>query len=435
MTVLDFDRQHLWHPYDIPPADTRQAGQRPLYEVASADGVHLILKDGSRLIDAMSSWWSVIHGYNHPAITSALHRQLDTLPHVMFGGITHEPASQLGQLLLAMAPDSLNTIFYADSGSIAVEVAMKMALQYQYAKDKAEKNTFLTIRSGYHGDTWQAMSVCDPETGMHHLFKGALAIQHFTPQPPIGFHQTWDDNPQQNGLADLRAILENNHGTIAAIILEPVLQGAGGMYFYHPEYLNQCRALCDEFEILLIFDEIATGFGRTGKLFALEHTEIEPDILCLGKALTGGYLSLAATLCSANVADTIADNPPGIFMHGPTFMANPLACSAAIASLELLNQSDWQTKVADISEQLKAELAKAETLSGVKEVRVLGAVGVIEMKQAIRQHEVHGYCKTSGVWLRPFGNNIYCMPPYCINSEQLTQVTTAMVSLASSLSE
>ena len=437
MNANEFDSQHLWHPYSTPPRSNAASGATPQtrnHLVKRADGVMLTLDDGTSLVDAMSSWWSVIHGYNHPILNEALKTQIDTMSHVMFGGLTHDPAVELGKKLLAMTPDSLSSIFYCDSGSIAVEVAMKMALQYHYACGKAHKKTFLTIRSGYHGDTWKAMSVCDPDTGMHHLFKGALQIQHFIEQPPIAYGEPWNDDPLQNGLQALQDCLEKHRHQISAMILEPVVQGAGGMYFYHPEYLNQCRELCDHHDVLLIFDEIATGFGRTGKLFASEHCIIEPDIMCLGKALTGGYLSFAATLCSDKIANGIANGEPGAFMHGPTFMANPLACAAANASLSLLNthsaNSNWQDRVNAIETQFKAELALAATLPNVAKVRSIGAIGVIEMQHTVNPEQAHALCKELGVWLRPFGKNIYSMPPYVINDDELSQVTRAMYELA-----
>ncbi|MEP3524352.1 MAG: adenosylmethionine--8-amino-7-oxononanoate transaminase [Hyphomicrobiales bacterium] len=424
MTPQAFDAQHLWHPY----TNVTQPG--PTHLVRSAKGVHLTLDDGTELIDAMSSWWSAIHGHGHPAIVGAVKQQLDQLPHVMFGGLTHEPAIELGQKLLAITPPSMQRIFYCDSGSVAVEVAMKMAVQYHYASGSPDKVQFATIRSGYHGDTWKAMSVCDPTTGMHHLFQGALSSQHFVEKPPINFGEEWNDDPEQNGLEVLKHLLETHHKTIAAFILEPVVQGAGGMNFYHPEYLNQARLLCDEFNILLIFDEIATGFGRTGKMFATNHTAIEPDIMCLGKALTGGTLSFAATLTSDKVAQSIGEGEPGVFMHGPTFMANPLACAAASSSLDLLAKTPWAANVATLETQMTEQLAPARTLPHVKDVRVLGAMGVIEMDHQINADKAHPLCKELGVWLRPFGHNIYCMPPFIISKDELSKVCAAMCHLA-----
>jgi len=420
----DFDSQHVWHPYDNPidSADT--------FIISHAEGVKLFLDSGEYLIDGMSSWWCAIHGYNHPSINLALKNQIDQVSHVMFGGLTHDPAIELAKRLLALKKDQFDQVFFADSGSISVEVAMKMAMQYQYSVGQASRKHFLTIRSGYHGDTWRAMSVSDPETGMHHLFKGALPIEFYVNQPPIGFHQEWIDDDKLNGIGELKEALEQNADAIAAVILEPVVQGAGGMYFYHPEYLNQCRQLCDQFDVLLIFDEIATGFGRTGKLFASDFCNVDADIVCVGKALTGGYLSLAATLTTEKVAAAIASSDPGVLMHGPTFMANPLACVAANASLDLLASMSWQQYVAQIHQQFEQELQEANGYEKVSSVRSLGAIGVIEMDHVVSANEAHQYSLELGVWLRPFGRCIYAMPPYITNPEQLTKITNAMKALA-----
>lgn len=424
MTPLEFDQKHLWHPY------TNVEKPGPTFRVKEAEGVWLTLDDGSRIIDAMSSWWCALHGHKHPKITKAIHDQLDIMPHVMFGGLTHDPAIELGEKLVEMTPKSMQRIFYCDSGSVSVEVAMKMAVQYQHALGIQGRSKFATIRSGYHGDTWKAMSVCDPDTGMHHLFQGALAVELFINRPPIAIDEEWIDDPAANGLGELHALFEANSAQIAAFILEPVVQGTGGMYFYHPEYLNQARALCDEFGILLIFDEIATGFGRLGKLFATDFCEIEPDIICLGKALTGGHISFATTMTNDKVAQTIGNGSPGIFMHGPTFMANPLACVAAKASLEILAQGNWKTQTAAIAEQLRTELAPAKSFAGVKDVRVLGGIGVIEMDHTVSADVAHGFAKENGVYLRPFSKNIYTMPPFIATPDELSQITAAMLKLA-----
>lgn len=424
LSPSEYDHKHVWHPYDHPI----RSGSTFL--VQHAEGVHLHLDDGSKLIDGMSSWWSVIHGYNNPEINAALKDQIDLFSHVMFGGLTHEPAINLTRQLLELKSGDFSKVFLADSGSIAVEVAMKMAQQYQYSVEQKSKNKFLTIRSGYHGDTWRAMSVCDPDTGMHHLFKGSLPVEFFVDQPPIGFDEEWIDDELLNGVGELRASLEQSQDVIAAVILEPVVQGAGGMYFYHPEYLNQCRTLCDEYGVLLIFDEIATGFGRTGELFAADFCDIDADIVCLGKALTGGYMTLAATLTTDKVAEGIASREPGILMHGPTFMGNPLACAAANASLNILSSQDWRSNVLTIESQFRIELQAALELPNVTKVRILGGIGVIEMKHVVDADQAHALCKHLGVWLRPFGKCIYAMPPYIINPTQLTKVTKAMVELA-----
>lgn len=427
LSQLEFDQQHLWHPY------TNVAKPGPTFVVKESEGVHITLEDGTRLIDAMSSWWCMMHGHRNPAITSAIHDQLDRLPHVMFGGLTHDPAIDLGRKLLEITPQSLTRIFYCDSGSVSVEVAMKMAVQYQHAKGFAGRSQFATIRSGYHGDTWKAMSVCDPDTGMHHLFQGALSVQHFVSRPPIPMAALWTDDPAHNGLGELRAVLETNADKIAGFILEPVVQGTGGMYFYHPEYLNQARALCDELGILLIFDEIATGFGRTGKLFATDFCSVEPDIICLGKGLTGGHISFACTMTNDRVALGIGHGSPGIFMHGPTYMANPLACAAAKAALDLLTGQDWHARVAEISAQLVQDLEPARALPQVRDVRVLGAIGVIEMNHVVSADAAHALAHEMGVFLRPFGKNIYTMPPFVTTPKQLSEITAGMRRLAQEL--
>ena len=420
-TIIKQDRQVLWHPYSA------IGTAAPIYPVASAAGVRLKLMDGSELIDGMSSWWSAIHGYNHPQINAALNKQIQTVSHVMFGGLTHQPAVDLATQLVAMTPASLTTVFFSDSGSVAVEVAMKMAIQYWYAQGQANKSKMLTIRHGYHGDTFGAMSVSDPVNGMHGLFAQGLVSQYFADAPQCGFDDTYSDQDT----ASVEAILEKHHAQIAAFILEPIVQGAGGMRFYSPSYLSAVRALCDRYDVLLIFDEIATGFGRTGKLFALEHGPVIPDILCLGKALTGGYLTLAATLVDQKVATTISEGEPGVFMHGPTFMANPLACCAGLASLKLLLDSPWQQRIEKISAGLVAGLAPCRQLPQVKDVRVLGAIGVVEMHEPIVMEKLQPLFVENGVWVRPFNRLVYLMPPYIISEADLETLTDAVVTVLS----
>ncbi len=414
--ILAFDRKHLWHPY------TSIENPLPVFLVESADGCRIRLNDGTELIDGMASWWSVIHGYNHPCLNNAIKDQVDTLAHVMFGGLTHEPAVTLAKILIEHMPPGLNRVFFCDSGSIAVEVAMKMAIQYSFARGINGKNRFLTLRSGYHGDSFHAMSVCDPVGGMHSIYKGVLPEYYFADTPRCRFSDAWDESD----IDSFENLIRKNHRRICAVILEPIVQGAGGMRFYHPQYLRKVRELCDEFEVLLIADEIATGFGRSGELFGCDHAGIVPDIMCLGKALTGGYMTMAAVVAGEHVGRVLSENEPGVFMHGPTFMANPLGCRVAIASLELLFDSDWRQRVKAVESVLKKGLAPCRQLETVADVRVLGAIGVVELKQPVNMERIQKRFVEHGIWVRPFGKLVYVMPPYIIQRDELEFLLTGI---------
>ncbi|HCG8448106.1 TPA: adenosylmethionine--8-amino-7-oxononanoate transaminase [Vibrio parahaemolyticus] len=412
---LAFDRHHIWHPY------TSTLTPLTCYPMASANGVNIKLEDGTELVDGMSSWWSTIHGYNHPHLNQAAHQQIDQVSHVMFGGITHQPAISLCKKLLSLAPNNLEHVFLADSGSVAVEVSLKMALQYWHAKGE-RRPKFLTLRHGYHGDTFAAMSVTDPDNSMHSLYKGFLPEHIFAQSPTCGYWDEW----KPEDLADFEDKIDSHYQELAAVILEPIVQGAGGMRIYHPEFLKGVRRLCDKYDLLLIADEIATGFGRTGKLFACEHADVQPDILCVGKALTGGYMTLSATLASKHVADTVCGGDAGCFMHGPTFMGNPLACAVATASLELIEQGDWQQQTQQIEMLFSELLPKLEEYDLVKNTRWLGAIGVVETHRPVNMETIQALFVEHGVWIRPFGKLIYMMPPFISKPEDIEKLINAI---------
>ena len=421
---LGFDHDHIWHPYSSMNAPG------PLFAVASAEGALLTLEDGRQLVDGMASWWAAIHGYNVPELNQALQHQLPQMAHVMFGGLTHQPAVTLAKKLVELTAPSLEKVFFTDSGSVAVEVALKMALQYWQGQGEPGRQKFLTVKSGYHGDTFATMAFADPATGMHGRFGGLLADHLFAPMPPL------QDSPwEPAAMEPIAQLLADNHQQLAGIILEPLVQGAGGMRMYRAEYLDGVRQLCDRYGLLLILDEIATGFGRTGSLFAYEQAGIEPDILCLGKALTGGYLTLAATLTTQRVADGIAGDGDGTLMHGPTFMANPLACAVANASIDLLLSSPWQSRVEAVEKQLQQQLEPCRSLPLVADVRVKGAIGVVELTEAVEMNWIQPRLVELGVWIRPFGKLLYVMPPYIISAEQLTLLTVAIYQVVDEMAQ
>ena len=419
-SLIARDKSFLWHPYDNCFSD------KPLFPIQSANKCLLKMADGRDLVDAMSSWWSAIHGYNHPILNEAAEKQLRKMSHVMFGGLTHEPAVELAETLVGIAPGDLNKVFFSDSGSVSVEVAMKMAVQYWIGRKQADKYKFLSFKHAYHGDTFAAMSVCDPVNGMHHMFRQVLPEHYFAPAPTPGFGESWNETHCR----EITEILHHHHQEIAAVIIEPIVQGTGGMRVYSADFLKQLRQLCDTYNVLLIADEIATGFGRTGRLFACEHAAIAPDILCLGKAMTGGYLSLAATLCSEKIARDICATDAGVFMHGPTFMANPLACAISQASIGLLLSSPWQNRIASIENHFKTHLLPLKELNAVSDTRSIGAIGAIEMAQNIDVKTVTEMFVKRGVWIRPFGKLLYSMPPYIIEAHELQRITDTMREVA-----
>lgn len=421
--LMALDRQHVWHPYAAMP------NPLPVFPVRSAKGVRIELEDGRSLIDGISSWWTCIHGYNHPALNNAAREQMERVAHVMFGGLTHQPAVALAKKLIDITPEPLQHVFFSDSGSVAVEVAMKMAVQYWHNRGQTRKNKFLTVRSGYHGDTFAAMSACDPVNGMHHLFSGLLTQQYFADAPQVRFGEAW----REEDIESFESLLIEKGDRIAAAIFEPVVQNAGGVRFYHPEYVRRASELCKQHNVLLILDEIATGFGRSGKLFACEHADISPDIMCVGKALSGGFMSLAATLTTSHVSETFASGEAGVFMHGPTFMGNPLACAVSLANLELLESYSWQATVAQIEAQLKRDLEPCLALEAVKDVRVLGAIGAVELHEPVDMSVVQPQFVEQGVWLRPFGRLLYTMPPYIIQPDELAAIARAIHTVAKTL--
>jgi len=417
--LIDFDKKHVWHPY------TSMSSPLPSYLVESAKGVHIKLATGEELVDGMSSWWSVLHGYNHPKLNEALIEQTQKMAHVMFGGLTHEPAINLCKKLIDITPEPLQKVFLSDSGSVAVEIAIKMSLQYWHGQDKAEKHKLLTVKNGYHGDTFAAMSVCDPVNGMHQIFETVLMKNIFAPAPASDFYKPWHESE----LVELTNLFKAHHQDIAAFIIEPIVQGTGGMRFYHPEYLKACRALCSQFNVLFIADEIATGLGRTGKMFGCNWADISPDIMCLGKTLTGGYMTLAATLCTEEIATTISNGAASCFMHGPTFMANPLACAVANASLALLETGEWQQQITFIEAFLKENLLPLNHHSKVKNTRVLGGIGVVETNEPVNMAAIQKRFVELGVWIRPFGKLIYIMPPFISKEEDLALLVKAITAV------